>query len=319
MRARLPKLHNARYPAVGKKRPGKRGVTLAVSGGRYAYLSILPVLLVMAGFSLYPIAYAAWLSLHRELLIEPYDHHFTGLFNYSDVLSNPEVRDSISSTGHFVVIVVPTIVIFGLFASYIMNQRFVGSKILRVAILIPWAMPLVVSGIIWSWIFNGDYGVLNSILHSLHVIHNYVPWLAESSLARIGLVVAQTWHEGPFAAVFLLAGRQAIPAEIYEAARVDGAGPWTIFRSVTFPMLKPTLLIILVYETVLSVVTFDLVYVMTGGGPGDSTSLISWFVYNEVFTFLNLGDGAALAFMVALALLVVIFIYLWALYRGAEA
>jgi ABC-type sugar transport system permease subunit len=171
-------------------------------------------------------------------------------------------------------------------------------------------MPAVVSGIVWRWMLNGDYGVLNSVLYQLGIIHSYVPWLSQPALARISLVIAHVWREGPLVAIFFLAGLQTIPADLYSAASVDGAGPIGAFRRITLPLLRPTLVIVLIYETIVAATTFDLVYVMTGGGPADATSLISWYAYAEVFKFLDLGTGAALAFLIALVLLAVIVLYL---------
>jgi len=276
----------------------------------YAYLTLLPVLLVIAAFSLYPILYAAYLSLHKELLTDPNDHHFVGLGNYINVFHSFYLVDSVTSTIVFVVMSVPAVMIFGLLVALLLNQAFAGATVLRVAVLLPWAMPPIVSGIIWRWILNDDYGILNSILRQLSIIHYAIPWLSNPQLARVALVFAQVWHEGPLAAIFLLAGLRAIPTETYGAARVDGAGWWSIFYHITLPLLRAPLLLVLIYETIVAAVTFDLVYIMTGGGPANATALVSWFAYTEVFKFVNLGNGAALAFLIAAALLVVILGYL---------
>ncbi|HZV48860.1 MAG TPA: sugar ABC transporter permease [Candidatus Dormibacteraeota bacterium] len=279
----------------------------------YAYLTLLPVLLVVAAFSLYPILYAAYLSLHKELLTDPGDHHFVGFGNYADVFHSFYLVDSVTSTLVFVLMSVPAVMVFGLLVALLLNQAFAGAGILRVAVLLPWALPPVVSGIIWRWILNDDYGVLNSILRQLSIVHYAIPWLSNPQLARVALVFAQVWHEGPLAAIFLLAGLRAIPAETYGAARVDGAGWWAIFRHITLPLLRAPLLLVLIYETIVAAVTFDLVYIMTGGGPANATALVSWFAYTEVFKFVNLGNGSALAFLIAAALLVIILGYLRAL------
>jgi ABC-type sugar transport system permease subunit len=279
----------------------------------YAYLTLLPALLIVGGFTLYPLIYSVYLSLHREVLTDPLNHPFVGLANYSQVLGSYYLVSSTLSTLLFAALAVPTVLAFGLAVALLLNQSFAGSTFLRVVILLPWAMPAVISGIVWRWIFNGDYGALNGLLSSLGIIHQYIPWLSTPATARVGLVVAQVWREGPLAAIFLLAALQTIPPELYSAAKVDGSGGWSAFRHITLPLLRPTLSILLIYETIVAVVTFDLVYVMTGGGPGDATALISWYAYTEVFKFLNLGHGAALAFLIAAALVGVILLYLRAL------
>jgi len=203
---------------------------------------------------------------------------------------------------------VPGVMVFGLLASLLLNEAFAGARILRVAILLPWAMPAVVSGIVWRWILNGDYGILNSLLFQFGIVHDYIPWLSQPVLARISLAVAHIWREGPLAAIFFLAGLQTISPDLYSAAAVDGAGRVAAFRRITVPLLRPTILIVLVYETIVAATTFDLVYVMTGGGPADATSLISWYAYAEVFKFLDLGTGAALAFLIAMVGLILLYL-----------
>ncbi len=297
---------------AGRPRLPFKDREVAASGQRsaYPYLTLLPVVLIMAAFSLYPIAYSVYLSLHKEVLTDPLAHRYVGLTNFSNALHSYYLVPSLISTAAFMAMAVPGVMIFGLLAALLLDQPFAGAKVLRVAILLPWAMPAIVSGIVWRWILNGDYGILNSLLFQLGAIHGYVPWLSEPSLARGALAVAHIWREGPLAAIFFLAGLQTVPRDLYGAAAVDGAGPVAAFRRITLPLLRPTIVIVLVYETIVAATTFDLVYVMTGGGPADATSLISWYAYAEVFKFLDLGTGAALAFMIALALLVVILVYL---------
>ena len=298
VRADLP-----RRPSEGRPSPVARE-------SRYAYLTLLPVLVIMAAFSLYPIGYSVYLSLHREVLTDPLNHPFVGFRNFANALGSYYLTASLVSTLEFMAMAVPSVLIFGLLSALLLNEAFAGARILRIAILLPWAMPAVVSGIVWRWMLNGDYGVLNSVLYQLGIIHSYVPWLSQPALARISLVIAHVWREGPLVAIFFLAGLQTIPADLYSAASVDGAGPIGAFRRITLPLLRPTLVIVLIYETIVAATTFDLVYVMTGGGPADATSLISWYAYAEVFKFLDLGTGAALAFLIALVLLAVIVLYL---------
>lgn len=293
------------------RRPSRRRSEIATRGeSRYAYLTLLPVLLIMAAFSLYPIGYSVYLSLHKEVLTDPLNNPFVGFQNFSNVLHSYYLVSSLVSTAAFMAMAVPGVMIFGLLSALLLNEAFAGARILRVAILLPWAMPAVVSGIVWRWLLNGDYGLLNSALYQLGIIHDYIPWLSQPALARVGLAVAHVWREGPLAAIFLLAGLQTISPDLYSAAAVDGAGRVAAFRRITVPLLRPTIVIVLIYETIVAATTFDLVYVMTGGGPADATSLISWFAYAEVFKFLDLGAGAALAFLIALVLLGAIILYL---------
>ena len=296
--------------AGGSRRPSRGRQIAAGRESRYAYLTLLPVLLIMAAFSLYPIGYSVYLSVHKEVLTDPLNHPFVGFQNFNNALHSYYLISSLTSTLAFMAMAVPGVMVFGLLASLLLNEAFAGARILRVAILLPWAMPAVVSGIVWRWILNGDYGILNSLLFQFGIVHDYIPWLSQPVLARISLAVAHIWREGPLAAIFFLAGLQTISPDLYSAAAVDGAGRVAAFRRITVPLLRPTMVIVLVYETIVAATTFDLVYVMTGGGPADATSLISWYAYAEVFKFLDLGTGAALAFLIAMALVGLILLYL---------
>src|SRR5256885_12593444 len=206
---------------------------------RYASLTLLPVLLIMAAFSLYPIGYSVYLSLHKEVLTDPLNNPFVGFQNFGDVLQSYYLTSSLVSTAAFMAMAVPGVMIFGLLAALLLNEAFAGAAILRVAILLPWAMPAVVSGIVWRWLLNGDYGLLNSALYQLGIIHDYVPWLTQPALARGGLAIAHIWREGPLAAIFLLAGLQTIPRDLYSAGAGDRAGPLAPVRGVTIPPPRP--------------------------------------------------------------------------------
>lgn len=284
----------------------------------YPYLSILPVFLVIALFTIYPVLYSLWISLHRYVLTQPKSHPFVGLRNFSETIGSYYFTNSIAVTGIYAVAAVLGVIVFGLLVALFLNTRVRTAGIVKILILLPWAIPAVTSGLLWKWLLNADFGALNGLLYSLGIINNYIPFLATPELARVSLILAQIWKEGPLAAIFFLAGLQLIPKEIYETARIDGGGNWRIFWHITLPLLRPTLLVVLVYETMTAVLTFDIIAVMTGGGPADATALISWFAYAEIFKNLNLGHGSALAFVIALITLVLIILYLRAL-RTEEA
>jgi multiple sugar transport system permease protein len=276
----------------------------------YPYLSILPVALVIALFAIYPIIHAVRMSFYQYLLTKPNQHPFVGLENYIDVISSYYFRNSIQITGIYTLAAVTGVVIYGLGLALLMNTKIRLSTPLKIVILLPWALPAVVSGLLWKWILHSDFGILNAMLYSLGLIDGYIPFLADPTLARASLIITFIWKEGPLVAIFFLAGLQLIPEELYEAARIDGGGGWRIFRHVTVPLLRPVFLVVIVYETMTAILTFDTIYVMTGGGPADSTALISWFAYAEIFKALNLGHGVALAIIIALITLVLIILYL---------
>lgn len=276
----------------------------------YPYLSILPALLAIALFTIYPILYAARISVYRYILTRPKDHPFVDLQNFREVVTSYYFHNSLRITAVYTVAVLATLLIFGFLVALLLNSKARLASVLRVFILWPWAIPAAVSGLLWKWLLNADFGALNGLLYSLGLIDRYIPFLANPTLAKISLVMAHVWKETPLVAIFFLAGLQLIPNELYEAAKIDGGGAWSTLRHITLPLLRPTILVVTVYETMIAILTFDEIYVLTGGGPGDATALISWFAYAEIFKSLNLGHGLALSLIIAVITLVLVLLYL---------
>lgn len=303
-RPRAPSLSRIRWPGLGGQARARHA---------YAYLSILPALLIIILFTVYPVVYNLDLALHKHVLTQPGRHPFTGAKNFLSVLKNPYFLRSISTTAQFTVVILVGVAVLGMLIALLLNERFAGAKVLQVLILIPWAIPVVMAGIIWRWMFAGNVGVINGMLYSLGLIDNYFSFFGNPASAKMALVVARLWKDVPLAAILLLASLQVIPHELYDAAKIDGGNAWDAFRYVTLPYLRPTFTVILILETLIGLVTFDLVFVMTGGGPADATTLVAWYAYTEIFTNLNLGRGAALAFILALITLVVAMFYFRAL------
>ncbi len=300
----------AALPAAGRKWNWER---------IFPFVATLPALLVIALFTIYPVGYAISISFYKNLLTRPNDHPFVGFGNFTDVIGSYYFQRSLFTTATYTLSVLVAVMIFGLAVALLLNTKVRTGNLLKIVILLPWAIPSVVSGLLWKWILNADFGVLNGILYSFGLIRSYIPFLADPNLAQISLVMAHVWKEGPLVAIFLLAGLQLIPTELYEAARIDGGGFWSTLRYVTLPILRPTILVVLVYETMMAILTFDVIYVLTGGGPGDATALISWFAYAEIYKNLNLGHGLALSIIIALITLVLVLIYLRVLRPEEEA
>jgi ABC-type sugar transport system permease subunit len=265
---------------------------------------------VIALFAIYPIIHAVRMSFYQYVLTKPNQHPFVGLENFIDVITSYYFKNSIQITGLYTFATVIGVIIYGLGVALLMNSKIRLATPLKVVILLPWALPAVVSGLLWRWILNADFGILNGMLYAVGLIDSYIPFLADPTLAKASLVIAFIWKEGPLVAIFFLAGLQLIPDELYEAAKIDGGAGWRILRYVTLPLLRPVFLVVVVYETMTAILTFDTIYVMTGGGPANSTALISWFAYAEIFKSLNLGHGIALAIIIALITLVLILLYL---------
>ncbi len=272
---------------------------------RYPIEWLFPVLILVIVFTVYPFAYAIWNSLHRILLIMP-GWPFIGIKNYVDVVSSIYFREALINTLVFAAITAPIIVAIALAVARLLLTKFFGRGVVRAVVLLPWAMPGAVSGIVWVWIFHGRWGILNALLQQVGIIKSYIEWLSNPVLAKFTVMVAHIWTQIPFASVLLMAALSIINKELYEAAEVDGAGPVRKLFSITIPQVKGMMTVALIYELIMGLTSYDLTYAMTGGGPGGATTLLSYFIWAESFKMLQLGRGAALGVIMALITLILI-------------
>lgn len=284
--------------------------------GRLALLLLLPSLVVVFGIVIYPLIRTLYTSLFAVDSAFPGSYPFVGLKNYLQALTGAGFWASILRTAYFTLVTTFAEVILGILLGLLLNVKFRGRWLLRSVVILPWALPTVVNGAMWRWIFNPDYGALNALLTQLHLIPSYRSWLGEPWMALNALAVADIWKMTPLAAFFVLAALQTIPKDLYEAAFVDGAGKVRGFFSITLPLLTPTILIILVLRTMEAFKVFDLVYVMTRGGPANGTQTIAYYTYVEAFSNQLFGYGAALAYIIAFFILVFASIYMRLLRRG---
>src|SRR5438034_8536321 len=274
----------------------------------YSWGTVTPVLALVALFTLFPFFYALVNSLHRYVLTLP-GKPYVGLDNYRAALSDSMAHSSAITSLIFTAVAVPVVTALGLAVAVLLNQRVKGFGILLVLVLLPWSVPTVSAGIMWRLLLHGEFGAIDGLLYRLGAIDNYVQWLSSSKLALASVALVHVWREFPLPAIPFLAALQTIPNELHEAALLDRATAWQRFRYVTLPLLKAPLLIVLIYETMIAISAFDLVYVLTGGGPGSATTLFSWYVYTVTFKFLDLGQGAALSFIMAAVLVLFIVAY----------
>lgn len=275
-----------------------------------AYLLNAPALILVVLLVAYPVASSFWISLHKYNLKRPQVFEFVGLGNYVTAFQSDLFRHSLRITALFTVATVVLVLIVGIGIAVVVNETFRGRGFVRALILLPWAIPPIVNGLMWQWIFNSKVGALNGLLYSLGIIDSYRSWLLDSTGALLMLVLAQVWNDAPFAAIVVLASLQAIPAELYDAANVDRAGVVQRFRHVTLPWLVPAILIIMIVETLAAVRVFDIVYVMTGGGPGYDTTFLSWLTYQTTFLNLDFGQGNAYAYIIAIIALILSLLYM---------
>lgn len=266
------------------------------------WVMLLPALLVLGLVFIYPIARAFWLSWFTENLGTQLQPVFAGLSNYQRMLGDGRFWQSLSNTGIFTVISVFLELLLGLGVALVLNKSFWGRGVVRTVAIIPWALPTAVMGLAWAWIFNDQYGVVNDLLLRLGLIDTGINWLGTPSLAMIALIVADVWKTTPFISIILLAGLQSISEDLYEAHRLDGASPWQSFTQITLPLLMPQILIALLFRFAQSFGIFDLIQVMTGGGPAGSTETVSIYIYSTVMRYLDFGYGAALVVVTFLLL-----------------
>ncbi len=276
------------------------------------YAMVAPLLVFIGALALYPTvktAYAAF--VHNNALDPP--THFAGFANFQDVFNNSQVRDSLLNTGIYVIFGVVLSVALGAFFGLLLQRRFRGRGVVLALMVLPWALPGVVEGVIWSWIYDPTFGVLNDTLQTVGAIHNYQLWIGTHQLETIFFIsLVQVWQITPLAAILVLASLQAVPSELYEAADVDGATGWQSIRRITLPLIRPGLAIAVVEGLVMSLNIFDQVYVLNAGATTGS-SLMSE-TYQITFGNLNFGDGYALSLLatvttIALSLLAVKVIY----------
>jgi len=278
-------------------------------------LMILPAFVLIALFTIWPVARAIYQSTRIESPIFP--SQYVGFQNYRDVWNSFYFRDAAENSLLFALVTVPVLVVLGVMVALLLNEPFVGNTALRIGMLLPWALPAAVSGLIWKWIFLDSWGALNAGLYSLGIIDTYIDWLTDSNLARVAVVIVFIWAQLPLAAVFLLASLQSVPEVLYSAAAVDGASAFGRFRTVTLPGIRPMLVVVALFELLMAITNFDIVYALTQGGPGTATTLLTYFTWSESFRRLDFGAGSALAIIIALASLVLILILVRAMPKGA--
>jgi ABC-type sugar transport system permease subunit len=277
---------------------------------RLALLLVAPSLIFIGLFSVYPIFDSFRLSFYRLILSFPWlGRKMVGWQNYTDLWTDPVAADALRNTLLFIAVTIPLELALGLAIALVMNEAFRGRGLLRAVVLIPWAIPTVVSSQMWRFIFNDRYGLFNFALFGDEVSRYMAP-LADPELAMTAIMAAEVWKTTPFAALILLAGLQSIPDDLYEAASIDGATRWQKFRHVTLPLIMPALLLAVLFRTIDALRVFDLVFVMTQGGPADATNVLQFYGYKKSFAEGMVGYGSAIAVCVFLLSLLLSLAYL---------
>lgn len=306
-------------PAASRRRPTASSTEW--STGRLALVMNLPSLLLILGTIGYPLFYTVDVAF-REAGVRGFvtgQMPWVGLRNFATVLADPVFLSTFVQTLVFVVVSVFLEVVIGLGMALTINMRHARlSGLTKALLLLPWAVPPVVNGVMWSYIFNSKYGALNAALYQLGAIDEYVQWVSDPSLALFAIIVAYVWRTVPFGALLFHAALRNIPAALYESAAIDGAGVWQRWRYITWPLLKPTLVVVLILRTIFSFMVFDEILAITYGGPGDSTWTAAWYIYSFAFRFYKFGPAAAAAIVLTAVIAVISILYVRLLYRQVE-
>ncbi|OKH27616.1 carbohydrate ABC transporter permease [Chroogloeocystis siderophila] len=273
---------------------------------RTAWILTIPALLMLLFVFGYPIIRAFWLSLFTQNLGTRLQPVFSGFDNYSRMAGDGRFWQSFWVTIIFTVSSVLLELLLGLAIALILNQKFFGRGLVRTSAIIPWALPTALIGLAWAWIFNDQFGIVNDILLRLGIINTGINWLGDPTLAMFAVIFADVWKTTPFISILLLAGLQSISPDLYEAHSIDGATPWQNFRQITLPLLLPQILIAMLFRFAQAFGVFDLIQVMTGGGPGGATEVVSLYIYSTVMRYLDFGYGSALVVVTFLLLVLAV-------------
>lgn len=285
----------------GSAKP-KRGLT----DSQFALFLIIPLVIFQAALSVYPGAVALWMSLQK---FNPSGQvmRFYGAGNYIKAFADPDVQASTLISLEYTVTIVVVTVLLGLGVSLLLNEQFKGRSIIRVLVILPWAIPEYATALLYGNVYSQTYGTLNGLLMGLGLIPEYLPIISIGTIWVLALAYA--WHYAPLAIFFFLGSLQSVPEHLYQQARIDGASVFRRFRTVTLPYMRYALLIILVLATTDALRSLDLVWNLTQGGPNGMTRVLTYYVYRATFVLGDLGYGAALSFILMILIMLVTAVY----------
>ena len=290
--------------------------SLARKEERLAWIMIAPVIVALVALGLYPALSTIWFSFQQG---GSYGVGTTwaGIANYVHLFHDPQFSGALVFSLLFSLVTVIGQMIFGTALAVFANQKFPGRWLLRAAVIFPWAIPTATNSVLWSYMFNDQYGLVNSILIRLGLLNSahLINWLGTTSSATGLIYILSIWKANSLVALLVLAGLQSIPDEIYEAARVDGSSAWQVLWNITLPLLRPTLVVTLLLRTIESLQAFDLISAFTNGAPGNATQNIGLYINVQIQQFGDFGYGSTVAVVLMLICLAFIVLYLRTLYR----
>ena len=275
------------------------------SNSKLVAVLITPTLILVIGVVLYPLIYSFVVSFGDVQFSNIKDFHFEGLLQYTKAFTDPEFINSLRVSASFVFFTVLIKLILGILVAVILKENFIGRSLARALIIIPWATPFIVVGLMWKWMLHSSVGVINFILLKIGIIDAYIPFLSTRTFAMPSVILADVWQGTPFFVIIILAGLQTIPDELYEAARMDGAGGVKSFFYITLPMVKFPLFISTILGTIFAINSFDLFFVLTRGGPGNITTNATLFDWNNAFKFYHLSYSSAISYIILLIAMII--------------
>ena len=297
-----------RITTVPREYPLKRLRTFLDSEQVLGYLVIAPALLLLLVLVAYPFCIAVGLSVQDKVIGKP--GVFVGLGNFVTLLQSQVFRQTLQNSFVFTIASVTCKVVLGMALALLLNRSIRAKNFFRGAVLLPWIVPTALSTLAFLWIFDATYSIINWVLLRLGIIDQGILWLGKPYLAMFSVIFVNTWRGMPFFAVSLLAGLVSIPQELYEAAKTDGAGPVAQFWYITLPMVKPVLMIVILFSTIFTFGDFNIVYVLTRGGPVNSTHLFATYAQQTGLMSARIGEGAAVSLFLFPILVAVIFLQL---------
>jgi multiple sugar transport system permease protein len=291
---------------------GRRWTSSTLTDGQFAYLFVLPVAIVLLLLVVYPLIDTFWISFRAINPVIQRDR-FVGLAEYTRALSDPTVLHAIQITLIYAAVVTAVCSFVSIGSALLLNLEFVGKRILLIIVVLPWAMSTYATGVIWRYMYSPDFGFVDAVLSRLPWIHS-APSILNVSTALPAVAVAHAWQLAPIGTYFILATLQIIPQDLYRTARADGLGPIRRFWHVTLPYVRYSILIMLCIVTVEAARVFDIVYFMTGGGPGDATRMMSYEIYVQTFVTFDFGYGAAISYLWLIGITVLTLLYFYLLF-----
>jgi trehalose/maltose transport system permease protein len=280
-------------PVASPAAPDRKLPSLAARRRRTAWLFLAPLLLVLAAVAAWPLLRTVTFSFTDAYLSDLAGWQFVGLANYLYLAQDPQWWRAVGNTVVFTAVSVSLETLLGLVIALALNAHLPGRGLLRAAVLIPWAIPTVVSAKMWAWMLNDLYGVVNAVLLALGLIDEPRAWLGDPVLSMAAVIAVDVWKATPFVALLALAALQVLPQQLYEAARIDGAGPLRIFFSITLPLIRPALLVAVIFRGLDALRVFDVIYVLTGNSA--ATASMSVYARQQLVEFQDVGYGSAAA------------------------